>query len=122
MTQCLIIDSSRDGQRELVDLLGRYGFAVDSVDDAADALERCRQSMPALIVMAERAGPMDSDEFLQRLNGAGHNGKAPKVIVYSDVPDAGSIGRHIWTGAAECMVRPFDAEIIDLKLKQVGVL
>jgi two-component system chemotaxis response regulator CheY len=121
MTQCLIIDSTLDGRSELASLLTRYGFELDSVSDAADALDRCRVAMPDVIVMAEQAGTMDSDEFLQRLHGSRPR-SAPKVIVYSDAPDAGSMGRHIWTGAAECMVRPFDADIIDLKLRQVGVL
>lgn len=121
MTHCLIVEGTRDDEKRLSLLLGQYGFELETAADADAALDRCRQSMPDVIVMSESLAHMDSAEFLRRLNRGGR-GTAAKVIVYSDAPDAGAIGRHIWTGAAECMVKPFDADIIDLKLRQVGVL
>jgi two-component system chemotaxis response regulator CheY len=121
MTHCLIVEGTSDDKKRLSLLLGQYGFELETVADADDALDRCRQSMPDVIVMSDSLAHMDSAEFLARLN-RGAKGAAPKVIVYSEEPDAGAIGRHIWTGAAECMVKPFDADIIDLKLRQVGLL
>ena len=121
MTHCLIVEGTSDDKKRLSLLLGPYGFDLETATDAVAALDRCRQSMPDVIVMSDSLAHMDSAEFLARLN-RGAKGAAPKVIVYSEESDAGAIGRHIWTGAAECMVKPFDADIIDLKLRQVGVL
>ena len=36
--------------------------------------------------------------------------------------EAARIGRTIWGGAAECMMKPYDAEILDLKLRQTGII
>jgi hypothetical protein len=44
------------------------------------------------------------------------------VIVCPQEPEAARIGRTIWGGAAECMMKPYDAEILDLKLRQTGII
>ena len=121
MTRCLIIERSREDAKALCALLARYGFALDRMEDADAALDHCRQAMPDVIVMSEQLACMDSAEFLDRLKRTSR-GPSPKVIVYQDAPDAGAIGRHIWSGAAECMAKPFDPDIIDLKLRQVGIV
>lgn len=121
MTRCLILERTQEDGKALSALLAPYGFALDRMEDAGAALDHCRHSMPDVIVMSEQLARMDSAEFLERLQRASR-GRAAKVIVYQDAPDAGAIGRHIWSGAAECMAKPFDADIIELKLRQVGVL
>lgn len=121
MTQCLIVEGTPEDWQRLEGLLGPYGFDLEAVERAEEALDLCRRQMPDVIVMTDRLGSMDSADFLKRLHdGAG--GVRPKVIVYAERPDAAAIGRHIWSGAAECMVKPFDADIIDLKLRQIGAV
>jgi CheY-like chemotaxis protein len=124
MTQCLILERSQEDGKELSALLGRYGFAAEclQVSEASAALDLCRQKMPALIFMADQIEGMDSGEFLERLQVVSRGRPSPKVIVYQEAPDAAAMGRHIWLGAAECMAKPFDPDIIDLKLRQVGAL
>lgn len=121
MTQCLIIAADENDRRHLMRLLAWYGFELAIVEDADQAESLFRMNMPDIIVMPEELEGADSYDFIQQLNRIPY-GKAPKVLVYADRGDAGRIGRVIWGGASECFVKPFDASIIDLKLRQVGVV
>ena len=122
MTQCLILERTHEDGNELSALLGRYGFALERLKADEAALDLCRQQMPKVIFMSDQIDGMDSAEFLERLKLGTRGREVPKVIVYHDAPDAAAMGRHIWTGAAECVAKPFDADIIDLKLRQVGIV
>lgn len=119
--QCLIIASDPDDRRQLARLLRPYGFELAIVEDADQGLAVCRMHRPDLVVMPELLKGIDSYEFIRELHRAQER-RPPKVLVYSDRPVAGLIGRAIWSGASECFVKPFDASIIDLKLKQVGAV
>jgi DNA-binding response OmpR family regulator len=119
--QCLIVAIEEDDRRQLVRLLKSYGFEVALVQDADQALAVCRMRLPELIVMPETLEGIESYDFIREIHkGAGD--REAKVLVYSERPEAGLIGRAIWSGASECFVKPFDASIIDLKLKQVGAV
>ena len=37
-------------------------------------------------------------------------------------PDTDAIGRMIMDGASECIVKPFNQELVSLKLRQVGLI
>ena len=49
-------------------------------------------------------------------------GKPPVVLLYTDQPDTETIGRVILEGAAECLMKPLDRDLLEFKLKQVGLL
>ena len=52
----------------------------------------------------------------------GGKGKPPVVIIFSSNPDTDAIGRMIMDGASECIVKPFNQELVSLKLRQVGLI
>jgi CheY-like chemotaxis protein len=121
MTQCLIIASDADDRRHLTRLLAWYGFELAIVEDAEQAECLCRLHMPDIIVMPQDMDGVDSFDFIQHLQRLPYR-TTPKILVYADRADAGAIGRVIWGGASECFVKPFDGSIIDLKLRQAGVV
>jgi two-component system chemotaxis response regulator CheY len=121
MPQCLIIASDEDDRQQLARVLQSYGFELAIVESADQALALCRRRLPDLVVMPELLQGIESCEFIRELHRA-QESRPPKVLVYSDRAEAGLIGRAIWSGASECFVKPFDASIIDLKLRQVGVV
>ncbi len=121
MTQCLIIAADPGDREQLMHLFKPYGFELSLVENAHDALLLARRRLPEIVVMPENIEGADSYEFLQRLCRVPQF-RTAKVLVYADRADAGSIGRAIWGGASECFLKPFDASIIDLKLRQVGAL
>lgn len=121
MLQCLIIASEEADRQELVGVLKPYGFELAVVEDADQALAVCGMRLPDLVLMPESLRGIESYEFIRMIQRAGE-ARQPKILVFSERPEAGLIGRAIWSGASECFVKPFDASIIDLKLKQVGAV
>jgi PleD family two-component response regulator len=121
MTQCLLIAADAGDRDQLMRLFKPYGFELSVVENAHDAMLLARRRLPEIVVMPDTLEGADSYDFIQRLCRA-PNHRAAKVLVYSERADAAAIGRAIWGGASECFVKPFDAGIINLKLRQVGAL
>jgi two-component system chemotaxis response regulator CheY len=121
MTQCLIVDSSPCARRKLECLLSPYGFDLAAMTDMDDALDYCRREAPDVVLLADRPGGPDAVGFIRRLRTL-HRGRQPIVLVCADEADAENIGRAIWAGAADCLVRPFDAEVLDAKLRMSGLV
>ena len=121
MTQCLLVDEDRNGRREMSALLGGFGFDLSESADADAALQLCRATPPDIVVMTGRVGGMGPADFVKRIRRPGR-GKTPIVLVCADGPDTDEIGRAILEGAAECLVRPFDRELLAFKLRQVGLI
>lgn len=121
MLQCLLVDEDRKGRRELSELFGGLGFDLSETGDADAALRACRVSPPDVVVMTGRMGGMSSADFVRKLRKNRH-GKAPVVLLCAERPDTEEIGRVILEGAAECLVRPFDRDLLAFKLRQVGLM
>ena len=121
MTQCLIVEATADDRHRLEDLLAPYGFAVDASETAQAALERCRRWAPDLLLLPQTLKSMEAVAFLRLLRRQAGR-RAPAVLLVGDTGDAREIGRAIWAGASECLMKPFDADVLDLKLRQAGVV
>ena len=121
MLQCLIVASDAGDRQHLSRLLIPYGFELAIVENGEQALSVCRTCFPNLVVVAETLGGVKSYELIAQIVESADR-RQPKVLVYSEKPQAELIGRAIWSGASECFVKPFDAPIIDLKLRQVGAI
>lgn len=120
MTECLLVDADVKDRRELSDVLAGYGFDLIESDNADSALKACRAKTPDVIIMADRIG-MASSDFVKRARRAGR-GKKPAILLYAASPDTQEIGRVILEGLAECLVAPFDRDLLEFKLKQIGAL
>ena len=121
MTQCLIVEATPDDRHRLEDLLAPYGFTVDASETAQAALDQCRRWAPDLVLLPQTLRSMDAIAFLRLLRRQTGR-RAPIVLLLGDTGDAKEIGRAIWEGASECLLKPFDADVLDLKLRQAGVL
>lgn len=121
MTQCLIVESSPDERRQLERLLSRYGFDLASTHNLNDALDYCRRETPDVVLLADRPGGPDVLGFIHRLNRLGGKHR-PVVLVCAEGADAKGVGRAIWAGASDCLVQPFDADVLDTKLRMSGLV
>lgn len=121
MTQCLLVDEDRAEMRELSRLFGGYGFELAESSDAATALKHCQTHRPDVVVMTDRIGGMSSGDFVKRIR-KNARGKPPVVLLYTEQADTEKIGRVILEGAAECLMKPLDRDLLEFKLKQVGLL
>ena len=99
------------------------GFGIDSVhvateDEARGLVDRLN---PDLIFLTAGAGTPDILGFVARtvrLRGTGET----RVMLCSRAGDAALLGAAVAEGADECLVAPFDADLLRFKLEQTGVL
>ncbi len=120
MTQCLVVDENGQERRAVFDMLSGYGFDLIESENADSALKFCRANSPDVIVMADKVG-MPRQDFIRRARKGGR-GKRPIVLVVTGDANADAIGRAILDGAAECLVKPFDRDLLEFKLRQVGLI
>ena len=116
---CLIID---DGV-ELDSAAGKYlensDYKIAQAQTCNEALTMCKQSMPDVILLDADTPKMSGLEFLARLRGT-QRGEEPVVLYCAQHEDTTRIGQAIWKGASECLVKPFDTELLAFKLEQSG--
>ena len=121
MANCLVVDPQQQNCEFMCELLKTYQFELDATGDADEALKRCKDNMPDVVVFSDALEGMDRATFLRRL-GRTSRGRMPIVLMVCDKADADSVGQAIREGANACMVRPFDARVLEDKLHQVGVV
>ena len=121
MKNCLIVDDSREDRQIAARYLRRFGFRVKHAKDGDEGLSICRQKMPDIILVDHLMPKVDGLEFLKRLNKT-RGGSRPVVLFCSGESDTTALGSAIWEGAAECLIKPFDADLLNFKLHQVGVM
>lgn len=121
MTQCMIVAGTKDEHKRLMDMFSVYGFDLTSAANANEALDQCGSDMPDVIILPEDLEDMDTVTFIKQVRRS-DNGHKAAVFLCSDEADSDKIGRAIWEGASDFLIAPFDAEVLDRKLKQVGVV
>lgn len=121
MTRCMIIAGTQDEQKRLERMFSVYGFDLTSAANANEALEQCGTDMPDVIILPENMQDMDSLAFIKHVRRS-ENGEQAALFLCSEQVDSEKIGRAIWQGASDYLIAPFDAEVLDRKLKQVGVV
>jgi PleD family two-component response regulator len=121
MTQCLLIDENQAERQRLSRLL--VGLGIDTAETAVaeEALAFCNDNSPDVVMMAAGAPGRMPKDFVKRMRRS-RSGKTPVVIVYADRPDTEMIGRSILEGAADVIMKPFDRDLLQFKLKQAGVI
>ena len=120
MKSCLIVDDSRVIRKVSRHILEGMGFAVDEAADGQEALDRCDDAMPDVILLDWNMPVMSGMEFLKALRQSDHLDQ-PKVVFCTTENDVAHIRAAIAAGADEYVMKPFDRETIHSKLQIVGV-
>ncbi|MFN4288861.1 MAG: response regulator [Brevundimonas sp.] len=121
MKTCLIIDDSRIIRKVARRIVENLGFEVDEAADGAEALGWCQSVMPDVILLDWNMPVMDGLTFLQRLR-AMEGGAGPKVLFCTIETEAERIREALSAGADEYVMKPFDGEILESKLVEVGAV
>jgi len=121
MKNCLIVDDSKVIRTVARKILEDLDFNVEESEDGQKALEACQISLPDAILLDWNMPIMNGIEFLYKLREL-KNGQAPKVILCSVENDLDHIHEAMDAGANEYIMKPFDSDIIQSKLMQVGLL
>ena len=121
MKSCLIVDDSRVVRMVAKKILQELGFETSEAEDGKKAMEACQKAMPDVILLDWNMPVMNGIEFLRELR-AFPGGDAPKVVFCTTENDLAHIMEAMGSGADEYIMKPFDAEIIQSKFSQVGIL
>lgn len=121
MTRCLLIEEDAGERKRLSKLLGSLGLETAETAGTADAIRYCSDRRPDVVVMAADGRGMAPRDFVKQVRRPG-KGNAPVIILYSADPDTQTIGETILEGAADFIMKPFDRELLQFKLRQAGIL
>jgi two-component system chemotaxis response regulator CheY len=121
MKTCLVVDDSRVIRKVARRIIEGFGFQVEEAPDGAEALEFCRASMPNAILLDRNMPVMNGIDFVKTLRQE-PGGDTPIVIFCTTENDIPSITEALRAGADEYIMKPFDAEIVQSKFQQVGLI
>ena len=121
MTDCLIVDDSRTIRRITSGIMGDFGFACREAENGQLACDSCAVTMPDVIILDWNMPVMNGIEFLTKLR-AMPGGDAPKVVLCTTENEFDYIERAMAAGADEYVMKPFDREIMQTKMVQIGLL
>jgi two-component system chemotaxis response regulator CheY len=121
MKQCLIVDDSRIIRRVARKIFEELQFAIEECEDGQVALELCRRQMPDAILLDSHLPNMTGAEFVRALRREA--GGTKPVVVYSTVEnDIALITEAIGAGANDYILKPFNREIVETKLADIGLI
>ena len=121
MKTCLVVDDSKVIRRVARRILEELKFEIDEAVDGSDAWEQCQVKMPDVVLLDWNMPVMNGFDFLRQLRGSDVP-KQPIVVFCTTENDLAHIRAAIDAGANEYIMKPFDREIIEAKLSQVGLL
>ncbi len=120
MKSCLVVDDSKVIRKVARHILETLNFAVDEAEDGQEALSRCEDNMPDVVLLDWNMPVMSGMEFLTQLRRADY-ARQPKVVFCTTENDMAHIRAAIDAGADEYVMKPFDRETLHSKLQIVGV-
>ena len=118
---CLIVDDSRIIRKVARRIVEGLGYEVDEAADGAEALAYCTGVMPDVLLIDWNMPVMDGISFLRRLRAL-PDGKRPKVLFCTIETRAERIAEALSAGADDYVMKPFDGEILQSKLVEVGAI
>lgn len=119
MKSCLIVDDSKVIRKVARRILETMDFSVSEAGDGQEALAACRQSPPDVVLLDWNMPVMSGMEFLRAIS-ADETAKRPKIVFCTTENDLAHIRAAIDAGADEYIMKPFDRDILETKLSQVG--
>ena len=90
-------------------------------EDGKAALDSCAGNMPDAVLLDWNMPVMDGMDFLLELRKL-EGGADPKVIFCTTENDVAHIAKAIRAGANEYIMKPFDREIVEAKMQEVGLI
>jgi two-component system, chemotaxis family, chemotaxis protein CheY len=120
MKSCLIVDDSRVIRKVSRHIIEALGLVVDEAENGQDALARCDENMPDVILLDWNMPVMSGIEFITKLRQR-PDGADPKVVFCTTENDVAHIREAIEAGADEYVMKPFDHETLQIKFQLVGI-
>ena len=119
MKHCLIVDDSRVIRKVSRHIVESFAFEVTEAENGQDALAKCGDAMPDLILLDWNMPVMTGIEFITALR-ASAGGAHPKVVFCTTEHEPALVGRGIAAGADGFVTKPFDDQTLSAKLQRIG--
>ena len=121
MKTCLVVDDSSVIRKVARRILEGLQFQIIEAEDGEQALQACQNQLPDAVLLDWNMPKMDGYEFLRQLRRM-PGGDVPRVVFCTTENDVGHIARALHAGANEYIMKPFDKDIVEAKLQEVGLL
>ncbi len=121
MKRCLIVDDSRVIRRVAGRIVEDLGFKAEEAPDGAKALDSSKVNMPDVILLDWEMPKMTGLEYLLALRKL-PKGKNSRVVFCATENGVEHIQTALDAGADECIMKPFDGDIVRAKFEIIGVL
>jgi two-component system, chemotaxis family, chemotaxis protein CheY len=118
---CLVVDDSKVIRRVARRILEELNFTIDEAEDGREAWELCQKNVPDVVLLDWNMPVMSGIDFLRVLRST-ELSKQPVVIFCTTENDLAHIRVAVDAGADEYIMKPFDRDIMEAKLTQVGLL
>jgi CheY-like chemotaxis protein len=116
---CLIVDDSRVIRKVAAKIATSLGYVPLEAQDGHEALARCKQSMPDLVLTDWNMPEMDGIAFVTKLRAI-PTPREPVVVFCTSNGEAKDIHDGIAAGADDYIVKPFDEATLRAKLERLG--
>jgi two-component system chemotaxis response regulator CheY len=116
----LVIEDSSAIRRVARRILERLDFEVVEAENMQAGLDACQDQMPD-VIFVEHLPVLDGLEFVGALRRK-PGGKKPKVVLWVLENDFDQINGAIRAGADDFMLKPFDRDSVESKLREIGML
>jgi len=120
MKTCLVVDDSKVIRKVARHILETLEFRVDEAGDGREALAYCEASPPDVVLLDWNMPVMSGMEFLRALTHS-NVARRPKIVFCTTENGVAHIRAAIEAGADEYVMKPFDRETLESKLRIVGV-
>lgn len=116
---CLIVDDSRVIRKVAAKIALSLGYQPIEAQDGHEALARCKQAMPDLVLTDWNMPEMNGIEFVSKLRAI-PTPREPVVVFCTSNGEAKDIHDGIAAGADDYIVKPFDEAALRAKLEKLG--
>lgn len=121
MRRCLIVDDSEVIRKVARRILESLDFEVSEAENGQEAVERCIQHTPDVVLLDWQMPVMNGLEFLGALRLSA-KGVRPRVVYCLTENDPGEISRAFLGGADDYILKPYDRGTITAKLSAAGLV
>ena len=116
---CLIVDDSRVIRKISTRIVSAMGYTAIEAQDGIEALARCKQAMPHIVLTDWDMPEMDGLEFVKQLRAI-PTANPPVVMFCTSKSRAAEVQAGIRAGADDYITKPFDEATLRAKLERLG--
>lgn len=121
MKRVLIVDDTETIRLLAEEMLRKLGIETVTATNGLSAIVECQAKMPDAVLLDWNMPIMDGPSFQKALRAL-PGGKDVKIIFCTVESDLERMQVAMDGGAAEFIMKPFDIEILSLKLQMCGLL